>query len=251
VKPSAQSTDERPIVLCRDHLPEAMITEVDEWIPQHFDDSLQHPAVTSAASFQVAWGLPATFVEPGCRIIIYVTTGMAGLMSWMDSPELGEAIEDGKEREGSVLPVDGDPFTGNIYEVDALRRSAAVDFIAGAGIFIERYEVPETFRSEFDEWFSGPHLDAIAAWPGCTRARTWHQNRDVPDRFPYGRYISKGNRMLWADFSVETNLAELLSIEEVWRTIAESASWDLRLPYARREAGELLVVRSSDLTASA
>jgi hypothetical protein len=221
-----------------------MVSDVDEWIPKHFDDSLAYPSVTSAASFAVPWGLPASFTSPGCRIIIYVAEDMPGLVAWLDSPELRAAIEDGADREAQVIPVDGDPFTGNIYAAEELAGSAGSDFVPGGGIFIERFEVPEGDSVEFDDWLAG-HLRAVAQWPGVARVRTWVQNRDVPAEFPYDRYRSKGNRMLSADFSPDAKVADLLAIDEVWASMADSAQWDLRLPYVRREAGRPLMIRTA------
>src|SRR5207248_572886 len=79
-------------------------------------------------SYAAAWGLPATFTEPGCRIIVYVAEDMPGLLAWLDSPELRAAIEDGTEREAQVVPVDGDPFTGNIYAVREVRNEIGTEF---------------------------------------------------------------------------------------------------------------------------
>jgi len=235
--------DRRPIVLCRDHIPAHMIADVDGWIPKHFDDSLAYPSVTSAASFEVVWGLPASFTSPGCRIIVYVAEDMTGLVAWLGSPELRAAIEDGADREAQVIPVDGDPFTGNIYAATELVHGVAADFVEGGGIFIERFEVPEADSAEFDAWLTGAHLDAVLRWPGVVRARTWIQNRDLSEEFPYDRYMSKGNRMLSADFSPDTQVAELLAVDDVWASVADSAQWDVRLPYVRREAGRPLVIR--------
>jgi hypothetical protein len=220
-----------------------MIDEVDAWIPQHFDDSLAHPAVTSAVSFRAVWSLPATFNDAGCRLIIYVAQDMAQLVEWLDSPELRAAIEDGAERECQVIPVDGDPFTGNIYDVAQMRGSVGADVLEGGGIFVERFEVDDAEAQEFDSWLNGFHLDAIAGVPGVARARTWVQNRDVPKRFPYDRYVSRGNRMLSADFLPGTDIAGLIADDTMWSAIADSARWDLRLSYVRRDAGEFLVTR--------
>jgi hypothetical protein len=168
---------------------------------------------------------------------------MAGLVAWLGSPELRAAIEDGADREAQVIPVDGDPFTGNIYAATELAHAAAADFVEGGGIFIERFEVPDADSAEFDAWLTGTHLDAVARWPGVVRARTWVQNRDLSEQFPYDRYMSKGNRMLSADFSPGTQVAGLLAVDDVWASVADSAQWDVRLPYVRREAGRPLVVR--------
>jgi hypothetical protein len=220
-----------------------MIEDVDAWIPHHFDDSLAHPAVVAAASFDVAWSLPPVFSAPGCRLILYVASDMPALLAWLDSDELKGAIEDGAEREAQTITVDGDPFTGNIYAVTAERGEYHTDFVSGGGLFVERYEVSADSADEFDNWFGGPHLNAVQRWPGAVRVRTWRQNRDVPARFPYDRYTSTGNRMLTADFAPASAVAQLLEHDDVWRTVADSAAWDVRLPYVRREAGEMLVQR--------
>src|SRR5581483_5995629 len=129
--------DTRPILVCRDHIPAHMVAEVDEWIPKHFDDSLVYPTVTAASSHSVTWGLPAVFTDPGCRIIVYVAEDMPGMLEWLDSPELRAAIDDGTEREAQVIPVDGDPFTGNIYGVREVRNELGTEFPPGGGIYIE------------------------------------------------------------------------------------------------------------------
>ena len=86
-------SDSEAVCVCRDHIPPEMIAELDEWIPKHFDDSLLHPAVTGARSYRVLWGLPPTFTDEGCRLIIYRTRDMEGLVEWLDSPELRAAIQ--------------------------------------------------------------------------------------------------------------------------------------------------------------
>jgi hypothetical protein len=233
----------RPVILCRDHLMSHVIEDVDAWTPKHFDDSLEHPSVVAAASYRVAWSLPAVFSEPGCRVYVYVASDMDGLVDWVDSDELRDAIADGEEREAQTIPVDGDMFTGNIYAVAQELGSLDTDFVDGGGIFVERYEVPEADSAAFDEWFNGPHLRAVAAWPGALRARTWVQNRDVPKRFPYDRYTSVGNRMLTADFGPDVQIDRLLAEEPIWQTIADGGTWDARLPYGRREAGTMIWLR--------
>ena len=88
--------DERPVLLCRVNVPEHMQEDVDGWMPKHFDDSLWHPAVTSAASYAVLhdWErLPSAFNHDCTRFIPYVATDLPGLVAWVDAPELRGAIE--------------------------------------------------------------------------------------------------------------------------------------------------------------
>ncbi len=239
--------DERPILVCRVECPQQNLDSLDEWMPKHFDDSLAHEAVTSAANYGIVRDystLPAAFNGHGNRFIVYVVDDIPGLMRWIDSPQIREAIEDGQDREGAYPPLDDEPFTGNIYELMELRNPAGRDFVGAGPIVAERFEVPARATAEFDVWLNGDHLAAIETWPGVTRTRTWRQKReDVPRRFPYERYMSKGNRMVWAEFEEGTDVRRLLADTGVVDTIADSIRWDLRLPYVRREASEHILTR--------
>jgi hypothetical protein len=73
--------------------------------------------------------------------------------------------------------------------------------------------------------------------------RTWKQKQDVPERFPYTRYIGKGNRMVWAEFSEGSDLTKIISSSMVRDTVLDSVRWDVRLPYVRRDAALNLVIR--------
>lgn len=237
---SAGSVDQHPMLLCRDHIPDDMVADLDAWIPKHLADSVADPGVSSAASFAVAWGLPGMLSPPGGRLIGYAAVGMDELVAWLGSDALKAAIEDGSERESQVWEVDGEPFTGNIYAVVEQRGTVAADFVDGGGLYVERYQVDDATAGEFDAWLHSEQVEAVSRWPGVVRVRTWEQNRNVPDAFPYDRYVSKGNRMLSADLAAGVDPHALLRDAAVWMTIARSAQWDLRLPYVRREAGTML-----------
>jgi len=241
--------DERPILVCRVECPKDFQAPLDEWMPKHFDDSLAHEAVTSAHSYDALrdWErLPALFNDHGNRFIVYVADDVEGLKAWVDGPELREAIQDGVDRESQYPPLDDEAFNGTIYAPMEVRRPAGAD-VAGRGpILVERFEVPAALRAEFDAWLNGPHLDAVDAWPGIVRVRTYRQLRDeVPHRFPFDRYIGKGNRMLWAELAEGTDVRALLAEPAVQEAIADSQRWDLRVPYVRREVAEHLLTRMS------
>jgi len=106
--------------------------------------------------------------------------------------------------------------------------------------------VPSELASEFDPWLNGPHLDAVEGRPGIVQVRTWRQNKDdVPRRFPYDRYVGKGNRMIVAELDAGADLRRLFEHEVVRKTRVDSPRWDLRLGYVRREACEHLLTRYS------
>ena len=241
--------DERPVLVCRVECPASFQAPLDEWMPKHFDDSLANPAVTSAHNFGVSrdWEkLPSLFNDDGTRFIVYVADTSQGLFDWVDGPELREAIDDGVEREAQYPPLDDEAFNGSIYEVMEVRRPVGSDIAGGGPMFAERFDVPAGLLGEFDAWLNGPHLDAVDAFPGIVRVRTFRQLKsDVPHRFPFDRYIGKGNRMIWAEFAEGTSLLELLADTGVVAALEDSQRWDLRVPYVRREVGEHLLTRWS------
>jgi len=241
--------DERPILVCRIECPPSMAEGVDEWMPKHFDDSLDHEAVTSVASWRVVQnfepdsGFPWLLNGHGNRFIVYVADNLPGLVEWIDSPIIREAIDDGVDRESAFPSLDGEPFTGNIYEVTAVRQPLYVDFTGPSMIFAERFEVGAADDAEFNEWLEGPHLDAVASLPDVLRVRAFRQHRDVPARFPYDRYMSKGNRMILAEFPMESSPLDLARSDAFRGVLRDSTEWDLRLPYVRRELAVNHVLR--------
>ena len=163
--------DERPLVVCRIENPPHMAEGVDEWMPKHFDDSLDNPAVTSVGSWRVlrdfdpTTGLPWPFNGHGNRFIVYVAEDMPAMEAFLDSPELREAIDDGVDRESAFPALDGEPFTGNIYLCSQVRGATDRDFTGPSAVFVERFEVGPDLADEFDAWLDGAHLDAVAALP--------------------------------------------------------------------------------------
>jgi len=246
------SPDYRPILLCRLECPPHMQVGVDAWMPKHFDDSLDHDAVTSAVSYRIerdfdtASGLPWLFNGHGNRFIVYVADDMPGLLDWIDSPILREAIDDGQDRETAYPFLDGDQFTGNIYEVSRAFKPLGVDFPGETAFIAERFEVGTADLVEFDAWLDDSYAPAWADVPGVLRVRTYRQQLDLPPRFPYSRYRSKGNRMLFTEVPQTEDLRALMRTPRVQGLLATSLPWDLRLPYVRRETGINIALRDKD-----
>jgi len=246
------SIDHRPILVCRIENPPHMAQGVDEWMPKHFDDSLDHDAVTSVVSYKVAQdfdpeaGLPWILNGHGNRFIIYVADTSEGLMEWVDSAFLKDAIEDGVDRESSFPQLDGEPFTGNFYEVSRVLKPLGVDFPGPTAIIVERFQIGPSLDTEFTTWLEGSYADRWAAIPDTLRVRTFRQKQGVPDRFPYNRYTSKGNRMILTEIPLETDPVAFARRADVSALLTESLQWDVRLPYVRREVAVNHVIRDKD-----
>ena len=248
--------DERPVLVCRIECPPHMAEGVDEWMPKHFDDSLDHEAVTSVAAWRVVRdfdpgsGLPWVLNGHGNRFIVYVAHSLPPLLDWVDSPIIRDAIEDGHDRESAFPELDGEAFTGNIYEVTKVAHPLGADFAGPSLIFNERFEVGEDDQPEFVRWLEGEHLEALAGLPGVQRVRTFRQYRDAPKRFPYDRYTSKGNYMILAELSIDVDPLELARGSEFSAALRDSVQWDVRLPYVRRELAVNHVLRDKADAAS-
>ena len=241
--------DERPILVCRVECPADFQAPLDAWMPKHFDDSLAHEAVTSAHSYEALrdWKrLPALFNDHGNRFIVYVADDVEGLKAWVDGPELREAIQDGVDRESQYPPLDDEAFNGTIYAPMEVRRPAGAD-VAGA-----RPDRPRALRGPGG---AAAGVRRVAQRPaprragrlaGRLRVRTYRQLKaEVPDAFPFDRYIGKGNRMVWVELREGADVRALLDEPGVRAAIADSQRWDLRVPYVRREVCEHLLTRMS------
>ncbi len=243
------SPDERPILVCRIENPPHMAEGVDEWMPKHFDDSLDHEAVTSVVSYRVTQdfdadnGLPWILNGHGNRFIVYVADSIEGLADWMDSPQLREAIDDGVDRESAFPELDAEPFIGNVYEVTQVHKPLDVDFPGPTAILVERFEVGPEHEEEFTAWLEGPHAQGWAALGDAMRVRTFRQYLDLPKEFPFNRYQSKGNRMIMVELPLDADPRALVRRPEVNALLADSLRWDLELPYVRREFAVNHVIR--------
>lgn len=249
----APAPDERPILVCRLECPPRMQPDVDGWMPKHFDDSLMDPIVTSAHNYRVLrdfrpvadGGLPWTFNGHGNRFIVYVYADIAGVVPFIDGPDVRAAIADGETREGQYPPLDDEAFNGVVSTVRSVRGAAGRDVVGTGPILVERFEVPDREVAAFDAWLAG-HLEAATALPGVVRARTFDAYRDMPRRFPHDRYLGKGNRTIWLELAEGSDIRATVGASATGAWLAESIGWDLRLPYVRREVAEHLLTRTRE-----
>jgi len=245
--------DNRSVLVTRIECPTRIIESFDAWIPKHFDDSLDHDSVTSATNYQVirdfdsSTGLPWVLNGHGNRLVVYVADSTTGLIDWLDSPELRGAVKDGLEfLEGKCPSLDGEVawMTGNIYEVRKIVRPVGQDFLGSSSVFVERFEVGIERESEFVDWLEGKHLAALSSISDVTRVRTFRQKLDVPQRFPYDRYCSKGNYMIMVEIPSHIDLRSFARRPAFLEIIQQSLIWDLELSYVRRELVKFVAIRN-------
>lgn len=239
-----------PLLVCRLECPAHMAPDVDAWMPKHFDDALDEAPVTVAAGYRMQQdfasenGLPWIFNGHGNRFVAYATDSTQGLLDWLSGEMAKRSIEDGADRESAYPLLDGEPFTGNIYVGREVVGAVDAELAGEASILIERFEVGPALEADFIGWLEGDYLVRWSRIPGVARVRTFRQLGDVPDVFPYTRYVSKGNFMLWVDLDAGVDASALVRDERVNALLAESLIWDLRLPYVRREIADNFVIRT-------
>ena len=102
------------------------------------------------------------------------------------------------EREGKYPPIAEEPFNGTMLTVQAVRGALGTDHPGRGGIVAERWEVGSDRAAEFDGWLEG-HLSRYEALDGWVRLRILHGDRTAEHRFPWNRYLGKGNRMVLAE----------------------------------------------------
>ena len=246
----SDAASRRPFLLGRFDCPTKKKDEIDAWIPKHLDDSLAHAGIVSTAYYHIVRDLPALLSGPGNRSVIYDAVDLDGMLAWMDSPELAGAVDDSSDRETLFYPIDGEsPGTSNICEVSDVRHrgtpASGGTAVVGQRLLVERFEVGDDQQDEFDGWL-GNRLEAVASWPLVSRTRIVTAYRDAPDRFPFDRYRSIGNRMLLADIDGEGDLLEWLCDAAIAKAFRDSQSWDFVLPYVRREIYDCVLVRGEE-----
>jgi hypothetical protein len=135
-----------------------MQNDVDAWMPKHFDDSIWHPAISSAANYAVQrdWDPPERLQRRPHPLHPLRQNGDRRPARRLDAPETLEAIEDGAERESQYPALDGEPFNGSILDVVRIHGACASDFAGKGPILAERFDVRDSDAPEFDEWPHGP-----------------------------------------------------------------------------------------------
>lgn len=242
--------DDRPVMLCRVDAPPALVGELDAWMPFHFEDFGRHDAVLSACSYRIlrdfdpASGLPAPFNGQATRLIPYVCTDIPAMQAWIGSPVVtGGLDEETLAREGQYPAMADEAFSGTMMTVSQVVGRLGVDQAGEGPCIAERFEVGEEHAEEFDAWLQGPHFERYAELPGRLRLRTFGADRTADYRFPWNRYLGKGNRLIWCELEPGVDVKALVASDAYRAMLADSLRWDAVLPYTTRDACEFMLVR--------
>ena len=84
-------------------------------------------------------GVVAPWVLPGLRMACYYAADAAQMETWFSSAGLGDAIEDGSSWFDNFHRLDGQLFTGNVYEFAGGRPSER----RGDAVLVDRWESGE------------------------------------------------------------------------------------------------------------
>jgi len=247
----SQSVDQRPILLCRVDVPPTLQQELDDWSPWHFDDFGRHRTVQAVSSARIirdwdpATGLPAAFNNgQATRWIPYVCLDTTSMHAWIGSPIVtGGLDEPTMERENKYPPIAGEAFNGTMLTVSQLRGGLGTDHVGMGQLIAERFEVAPDREAEFDAWLEGTHLPRYEALDGWVRLRTFKGDRSAPHRFPWTRYLGKGNRMILAELKEGVDAKAIVRSPAYGDLLLDSLRWDAVLPYVTREIAELFILR--------
>lgn len=247
----ATPPDERPILLCRVDCPPELQEELDGWTPEHFDDFGRHYAVLGASSYKVIrdfdpeTGLPAPFnATEATRWIPYVATEIPDMHAWIGSEVVtGGLDEPTLERESKYPALEQEPFNGTMMTVSRVEGALGREQAGAGGCVAERFEVGPEYEAEFDEWLEGEHFDRYLALDGWQRVRAFRGDRTADYKFPWNRYLGKGNRMIWCELEEGVDPKEFVRQPGYRELLRDSLKWDAVLPYVTREACEGFIVR--------
>jgi hypothetical protein len=246
----AASVDERPLLVCRVDVPPHLQQELDDWCPWHFDDFGRHPTVQAVSSYRVIRdfdpvnGLPAAFNSTqATRFIPYVALDIPSMHEWVGSEIVtGGLDEPTMEREQKYPPIAGEPFNGTMMRVVAVQGVLGTDHAGQGGIVAERFEVGDERAAEFDAWLEG-HFERYAGLDGWARLRLLHGDRTAPHRFPWNRYLGKGNRMVYVELREGVDPKGFVRQPGYADMLVDSLRWDAVLPYTTREVAECFILR--------
>lgn len=246
----ANAVDERPILLCRVDVPPHLQQELDDWSPEHFDDFGRHRTVQAVSSYRIIrdWdpvnGLPAAFNNTqATRFIPYVCLDIPSMHEWIGSDIVtGGLDEPTLAREAKYPPIAEEPFNGSMMRVARVRGELGTDHPGRGAIVAERWEVGADREAEFDAWLDG-HFERYAALDGWLRLRIFHGDRTADYRFPWNRYLGKGNRMILAELEEGQDPKALVRSDAYRGMLLDSLRWDAVLPYTTREIAECFILQ--------
>jgi hypothetical protein len=183
--------------------------------------------------------LPQALRGSGNRLANYVCRSVEELFTWLCSDQFADAVRDGGEKWfGRMNELDGDLYTGNVYEVKDVVPADGSGASESRSVFVERFEVAPAHIEEFDQWMRETHVPALARVDGVSRVRSCDAIREgIP--LPY--YMSAGNRMVMVDLPGGEALYSTVLSEAMERVVSDSLRWDVKLSYVRRDVYQFLL----------
>ena len=215
---------------------EAVHEAFDRWqLEKHLPDLTQGPGIRASYYRTVLEGLPEAYHGSGSCMARYAAATLEDLFTWLRSPVVPAAIEDGSRWFGDFNELDGSTYTGNVY-AEVAATGSGDPTVEGSGlVFVERFEVPQGEAERFDRWLAG-HMARTADQSGVARAQIFHAIRDG---IPIDYYLSPGNRMLQVELASSSS-SEALLAGAYRELLQDSLAWDVRLPYVKRDVYRFL-----------
>ena len=222
-----------PMSLTRAWPNAAAVDDFDRWQHErHLPDLMALRGAVAVGYYRIRMaGLPQAWQGTGNRMAVYSARDLDGLRAWVTDPGVAEAVADGSRFFPTFNELDGDVYTGNVYEVTAATGDDAPE---GAPVVVERFEVDAHHVDRFDDWLTSEAIPSTAAAPGVLRVRA---GRAIREDFPVPYYNSAGNRLLTYELAPDDPAATLAHPEHDAR-LAGSQAWDRRLAYVRRDVYE-------------
>ena len=213
------------------------IDEYDKWEEEkHLPEPIEGAgAVLGLLGKAVVEGLPEAYIATANRLGYYTARNLEGMMRWLNSKELTEAIGDGIQNFDRFNDVDFQVFTGNVYEVTEVISPEPEQLPETLPIFAERFEVSDGEADDFDAWMHAIHLPDLIGLPGVRRVRSFTA---VRENIPVVYYHSPGNRMMLLELSSPDEYRTTLRSSPMMAILEDSMRWDRQLSYVKRDVYE-------------
>ena len=143
------------------------LADFDHWQQtKHLVDLVRLPGVRRVSYYATRTsGVPQAWQGTGNRMAAYWAEDIDGLKRWMSDPGLMEAIEDGSRFFDAFNELDESTYTGNVYQLGPRWPGDPEPSLEGC-LLVQRFEVGDHQREEFDSWVIREHLPALRSIPG-------------------------------------------------------------------------------------
>ena len=170
----------------------------DDWQRTRHIPEIVSSGLLQGASYWVApeanSGVAPPWVLPGLRMACYYGADAAQMETWFSSAGLGDAIEDGSSWFDNFHRLDGQLFTGNVYECAGGRPSER----GGDAVLVDRWESgEETPEAGTSVEAAQRYCNTLANLGGVVCSTVW---RTVKWPVAVSYYRSLGSRMVWTEF---------------------------------------------------